>query len=714
MYQFDLSNLKIKNKLPLDDEESNQLIKQLFETWAGSSRQEGRKLKATLCQRTEGRSSVQVFELAFNYADNFKRAATFILRLHQNENDANEERTHAQEIENTASQYFAKFVDKQFNNPDLVVYRHVSDQTGADVYDLKEYLCDFSSNGTEEEVNYFTKHLEEFTHQIVKVYEKLSKRYFCENCSSYYEEIAHQLPPDLIINGYVDSSRDKTLVIEYGSSSPSLRVLKDQQSISATQLINQLDNIKKPDEEWIKVKDICLTSKSCLVGRDNIVYFSAVGEDDLQIWLGTHKEQYKTLNFEKEKRYELVFHKNAVKLFTTQLESIGFNTESCILRTDFQALCKKQRVDLFNKMRHNDLHCGNVLVSGQNLKIIDVGDMKPDLLASDLARLEVSIWFDVAGRIKISETEAEAIIKSTPNNNLSFKAWVLKQVLQSLHKGFEKGIERNPSKAEKVLAYVTQILFYQRYCLLEYGVDKISPAFNVFAGYWISQFRSKSEPKKSIPQNSTHSVPKISSKGNELPLDTREVPENSASPCHAVFFYVVGHADEIKQVRRNVGAYSNKKDEWWRWKPFERAVTYIAQEITAKKDISYEILSVTKNNLIQRLEEAKKFNKIVIIIVDPWSLQLNKYLEIMEEYDKHDFFNCDVLFVCNSNDQELTKDKQSELRGELKNILFTKTRKIPEFFLKREVNSFDKFRRKLSFVLRKVKQDIIRYGEIKR
>jgi len=491
-YQFDLSNLEIINKLPLNEKESNQLIKQLFETWAGYSQKKGRRLKATLCQRTEGRSSVQVFELIFNYADNSKRAATFILRFHKNENDANKEQEHARQIKATASQYFAEFVDKQFNNPGLVVYRHVADQTGANVYDLKEYLCDLISKENETEVNFFTDNLKEFSHQIVKVYNSLKELGVFDSCSSYYEKIAHQLPPDLIINGYVDSSRDKTIVIKYGRFFP---VPQYQQSISATQLVNQLDNIKKQDEEWIRVKDICLTSNNCLVGRDNIVYFlfSSAGVDDVQIWLGTHKEQCNTLNFEKEKRYELVFHKNAVELFTTKLESIGFNTNSCILHTYFNALCKEQRVYFFSKMRHNDFHCGNVLVSGPSLKIIDVGDMKPDLLASDIARLEVSIWFDVAGRIGLSEAEAKAIIKGVPNGNLSFKAWVLKQVLQSLRDGFENGIEHKLSQAENVLAYVTQIWFYQRYCLLESGVDKISPAFNVFACHWISQFRGSNQ-----------------------------------------------------------------------------------------------------------------------------------------------------------------------------------------------------------------------------
>jgi len=45
-----------------------------------------------------------------------------------------------------------------------------------------------------------------------------------------------------------------------------------------------------------------------------------------------------------------------------------------------------------------------------------------------------------------------------------------------------------PDRNEIVLAYVIQILLYQRCSLLD-GVNKIPVAFNVFARHWISQFR---------------------------------------------------------------------------------------------------------------------------------------------------------------------------------------------------------------------------------
>ena len=289
-YQFHLHDLEIKDKLPLNNGKiGNALINRLFETWATpSQQQDDRRVKAILRQRTEGRSLVKVFELAFYFADNQKRAATFILRFHPDEDDANQEKKSAQAIQSTASQYFADFVDESFGISGLVVYRHVTDQTGADVYELNEYLCHLISTPNEVEINFFAKNCENFLRHIVKFYDNYdAETKVYGSCSAYYNnsQIESQLPPDLIISGYVNNSRDNTIIIEYDNSSPNSNVLNNQPSISTTQLVNQFGKIKNKDEKWIKIKDICLTSQNFLVGRNDIVYFQffSAGMDNVPI-----------------------------------------------------------------------------------------------------------------------------------------------------------------------------------------------------------------------------------------------------------------------------------------------------------------------------------------------------------------------------------------------------------------------------------------------
>jgi hypothetical protein len=217
------------------------------------------------------------------------------------------------------------------------------------------------------------------------------------------------------------------------------------------------------------------------------------------LWIAINKNELKDIEFklnttlDATRPCQLIFLAEEVT-FTAQLKKMGFDTQSALSTLDFQALCDKYYAQLHIDMRHNDLHCGNVLTSGNSFKVIDVGDMKADLIASDIARLEVSLWFEMSKRLsKFSKQEAEIIVENlrtddaSNTNSLSISTR-FSDFLRHLRKGFKAGVQHFPNKNEIVLAYVIQTLLYQRYSLLD-GVDKIPVAFNVFARHWISQFR---------------------------------------------------------------------------------------------------------------------------------------------------------------------------------------------------------------------------------
>jgi len=522
--EYDLSNLTIDESCefqPDEKERFRDLVKQIYEKWANDSQLENQP-KAKLRQRLGGLSSVKVFELAFDHGN--KPVAKFIIRQHQSKDDASKEKGRANTLaKGFGNQYFPKVVGKQFSS-NVVVYQHVGHDTGAsESYELDKYICDLLNAEDKEKVGHFTNTLKEFSRRIVEAYNSLeTKGSYFEGGLQYYQEIDLQLPPDLIISGHVDSDSISSgkILIEHDNNGPD-SVSKKQAPISATQLVNQLkENSSK--NKWVKVNGLFPQndSQNWQKGLNGTVYFlfSSAG-DDVKIWISTrNKEEQKDLldSGFKKREYELIFHREAVKLFSDKLEDIGFSAHSCLSRIDFQDLCKEKILDsftLYTKMRHNDLHCGNVLVSGQSLKIIDVGDMKLDLLASDIARLEVSIWFKIAQ--KLSEAEAKNVVNG--NSDASFKTRALDEVFKSLRDGFNEGMARSLSPEEEVLAYVTQILFYQRYCLLEHGVDKIQPAFDVFAGHWINKLRQIIEP------------PSVGHEQNESERKNAEVERNEST-----------------------------------------------------------------------------------------------------------------------------------------------------------------------------------------
>jgi FxsC-like protein len=56
--------------------------------------------------------------------------------------------------------------------------------------------------------------------------------------------------------------------------------------------------------------------------------------------------------------------------------------------------------------------------------------------------------------------------------------------------------------------------------------------------------------------------------------------------------------------------------------------------------------------LIGQLETADKTNTIVIVIVDPWTLNLQLYQECMRTYDTRNLVSCAVLVVWNPAEEQ--------------------------------------------------------------
>jgi hypothetical protein len=280
--------------------------------------------------------------------------------------------------------------------------------------------------------------------------------------------------------------------------------IKKNEIIDIHQLIHRLSE-KNTATQWFKLNEIWFDKSQGILTGDNkeIAYLPFTIEENSKIvylWIAINKNELKDIESKLEttldatRSCQLIFLAEDIT-FTAQLKKMGFDTQSCLATLDFQALCEKDYSQLHLDMRHNDLHCGNVLTSGNSFKIIDVGDMRVDLIASDIARLEVSLWFEMSKRLsEFSEQAAKTVIENLMTDNISNAgsdslsvSTLFSDFLLHLKKGFKTGVQYFPDENEIQLAYVIQILLYQRYSLLD-GI-KIPPAFNVFARYWINKFR---------------------------------------------------------------------------------------------------------------------------------------------------------------------------------------------------------------------------------
>jgi len=457
--------------------------------------------KITLSLLT-GRSSAYVLKLAFEDI-NKSDADTLIIRVHTTKVEADKERDNAENLCVNSRECFANLVEvENFNLSDchLVIYEHVTTGTFKPVYELNKALLGYTSESLDK-----VKSLSDNFHDVIELmtdsYERQGE-YKIGDSLKYCQHIISQLPPDLVINGANFEVKSGIFVLKPQDSEVSIPNNIDKlDSTPITQVLKQLDENIENDTKWIKLKEEIsfeAAKPTFLTGESKTAYlpFQLMTGDGqvMRVWLGIDKCKVESLTsyFNDGTEYELIFLAKELMTFTRKLEKMGFDSHACISTAEFKDLCQRLNFKVHLAMRHNDLHCGNVLVSGGTFKVIDVGDMEETLLATDIARLEVSLWRELPEQF-ISFQYAETILNTLskgkePSGDFPKNAFILGRFVHDLRKGFEEGVQHNPENNEKLLAYVVQILLYQRYCLLD-GVEKVPPAFNVFACHWLKQFR---------------------------------------------------------------------------------------------------------------------------------------------------------------------------------------------------------------------------------
>ena len=188
-----------------------------------------------------------------------------------------------------------------------------------------------------------------------------------------------------------------------------------------------------------------------------------------------------------------------------------------------------------------------------------------------------------------------------------------------------------------------------------------------------------------------------------------EEPTFVQGPRYAQFVYVAASSDEIIQHRAQVEGYGAEGE--LDWKPFYQGYDYkdeiglMAQEVATHERFRYQQLDL-EDNLTDLIEVAQEARRLVVIIVDTWTLHLSKYQEVMKEYDRRSYWNCPVLIVWNFRDQETINNK-GQLEQLLKQTFVSKAvLKNPTYFID-HIGSPDDFKKQLSISLQTVKMKII-------
>lgn len=183
-----------------------------------------------------------------------------------------------------------------------------------------------------------------------------------------------------------------------------------------------------------------------------------------------------------------------------------------------------------------------------------------------------------------------------------------------------------------------------------------------------------------------------------------------AGPSTAAFVFVAAKDNEIRDKREDTGAYGPEGGRDWR--PYHnKAVGHLGQALAAQEDLFYEHIPVDAN-LLSRLRDAEQWNKVVVVIVDPWTIQLKTYHDSMIDYDKSSFINIEVLIPWNQRDTETVQVLDS-LHVEVKQT-FRRHYILTSSYIRDSIGSIDELERELIGAISRVRSRILQMSDFVR
>lgn len=182
----------------------------------------------------------------------------------------------------------------------------------------------------------------------------------------------------------------------------------------------------------------------------------------------------------------------------------------------------------------------------------------------------------------------------------------------------------------------------------------------------------------------------------------------------AQFVYVAARAEELTELRIECSAYGELGGLDWRpYLPSSDAeIHLLANKVALDERFRYESVDLN-DDLIDRINAAENARKVVVLVVDTWTLRLPRYRRLMEELDRYTLPNCVVVVPINRNDVETARSE-----AELELVL---TRAFMRHHVKPDPDTFatgidtpEELMRRLARALGVAKMRIIKMAEMTR
>ncbi len=150
-----------------------------------------------------------------------------------------------------------------------------------------------------------------------------------------------------------------------------------------------------------------------------------------------------------------------------------------------------------------------------------------------------------------------------------------------------------------------------------------------------------------------------------FPAATRVVAAGSAGegPRYVQFIFVVGKDNELAAGQRcDLKFYGPQGAA--DWKPYldaypDSAAALAIQAVSeTAKDLNYEEIPLGPG-VVNQIQEASNKNRIVVILLDTWTLRLETYQRLIEPLDNYSSVGCLMIVLWNESDPEAATHKST-------------------------------------------------------
>jgi len=187
----------------------------------------------------------------------------------------------------------------------------------------------------------------------------------------------------------------------------------------------------------------------------------------------------------------------------------------------------------------------------------------------------------------------------------------------------------------------------------------------------------------------------------------RDVAE--AASQHVHFIVAAGTRTEMGAYRDDVGFYGERGRDWAAYRPgLPGPIVTHARTLAAERLFGSDVADL--DDLSERLDQARRNNEIVVLLVDSWITKIDPYQRILAEFDGRADSTVAVLAPANAADPE-TIQHSGELRAQFERT-FPHNLARGDQLVRTEIDSPESFEIDLVAALEEAQNRIFSHGRV--